>query len=152
MTIERYPISAAVLAAVQTSGFPADLARKPDDGGWTLGSPPGPDSQFTPYTVVVPRSASSSDGPIADSSADWRLPYQLTSYGVNGEQVERLADRVRLAVAGMVKTSVTTDSGVYKVQKVGTDALGAVDRVDQTEPPFYVQTDTLVVWVSKEIT
>jgi hypothetical protein len=36
--------------------------------------------------------------------------------------------------------------------KVSFTSVGAVTRVDQTDPPFYTQTDTIEVWVSKEPT
>jgi hypothetical protein len=151
-TLERYPVSVAIRDAISQAGFPVGLAIKPEEGGWVQGSPPGPGSTFAPYAVLVPNGASVSSGPVSDSNADWRLPYTVTAYGVTGEQAERLADRCRLAVAGIVKTTISVTTGSYKVQKVGLSTIGQVTRQDQTEPPFYTQTDTIEVWLSREFT
>jgi hypothetical protein len=151
---ERYPISTATLAALNSAGFPAALAEKPGDGGWR-GAPASDGSNFHPYTVLVPATVSTQIAPDLGYGQDhWRVPYLVNIYAVRGDQCELLSDRCRVALAGMVDSTITaTQAGlVYAVMKVSFTSVGAVTRVDQTDPPFYTQTDTIEVWVSKEPT
>ena len=149
--LQRYPVTQALLTAVKTTGFPSDVCLLPKDGGWRSGAPAGPSSIFTPYSTIIPRTASFSIGPIGDVQGDWHLPYDLNFYAIRGDEVELLADDVRVAVAGMVGSSITVQGPSYKILKINHAVVGQITRVDQSDPPFYIQTDTIEVWVSKEL-
>lgn len=148
--LQRYPVTQAVLAAVKSAGYPSDVALRPKDGGWT-GQPGGPDSFFQPYSVVIPRTASFSGGPIAEPQGDWHLPYDINYYGIRADEIDLFADDARVALAEMVRSSITVQGPSYRVQKIALVTIGQITRVDQSDPPFYIQTDTIEVWVSKEL-
>lgn len=149
--IYRSPFTAAVLDACRSLGKPVGDADVPEIAyGWD-GQPSSPGSSFTPYLVVYPQAATVSSGPIASPSADWQLPYVLTSYGATREQCEWLADRARNAIRSLKDTTMAGGDGQYTVIKAGTASIGTVSRQDVTDPPFFAQTDTVVVWVSKEL-
>jgi len=151
--MERHPFTLAITAGLEAAGFPVGVAERPDGGGWE-GEPNTPlAGLFRPYVVVVPLTASTSSGPMAvDSQGDWRLPYSVTSYAIRGDQVERIADRVRAVVLALSRAAVTTSGGGYRVVKVNLSAIGQVNRADQTDPPFYAQTDSVELWANKEPT
>jgi hypothetical protein len=150
--LQRGPITKAVLAAARSTDFPAEVALIPKDGGWRDGAPAGDRSLFTPYTVVVPQTASFSTGALDYGQDDWHLPYAFNYYAIQNTQIEDFADLVRVAVAGIVGSVVPILSGPdYKIIKVAFPSVGGVVRVDQSEPPFYIQTDAVEVWVSREL-
>jgi hypothetical protein len=149
--LQRAPVTKALLAVVKTAGFPSEVALIPKDGGWRNGAPAAPESVFTPYTVIIPRTAGFSTGPISEPQGDWHLPYDINVYAIRGDETELLADAVRVAAAGMVGSSITVQGPSYKIQKIALTAIGQITRVDQSDPPFYIQTDTLEVWVGKEL-
>lgn len=150
--LQRGPITKAVLAAARSTEFPAEVALIPKDGGWRDGAPAGNLSLFTPYTVVVPQTASFTTGALDYGQDDWHLPYAFNYYAIQNTQIEDFADLVRVAVAGIVGSVVPILSGPdYKIIKVAFPSVGGVVRVDQSEPPFYIQTDAVEVWVSREL-
>lgn len=132
------------------AGIPVGDGVIPPDSGWS-GEPNAPTSHFRPYLVVLPMVANQSSGPISDSQADWRLPYGLFYYAVSRVQVEWLADRSRHVLASLVHTTVVLNSVDYEVQQVRTDMIGGATRVDQTDPPYWSQTDSQNIWISKEL-
>ena len=149
--LQRFPVTQAILAAAKSAGYPSDVALIPKDGGWRSGPPGGPGATFEPYSTIIPRMSTFSVGPIGDPMGDWHLPYDLNFYCIRGDETELLADTVRVAVAGMVGSSITVPLGAaYKVIKVNLPVIGQVTRVDLSDPPFYIQTDTIEVWVAKE--
>jgi len=148
--IARRTFTATVVTAAETAGKPVGLANAPLDGGWQ-GQPNSDGTNFVPYVVVYPTSASWSAGPVSDPSADRHLPYSLGSYGVLPDQTEWMADLVRAAVASLSKTTITVGSESYKVQKVDVEVLGALLRYDQTDPPFWGQVDQISFWLTKEL-
>jgi len=145
--IERWPFSKLALAAIEGVGFPAAVAERPRAGGWTGEVNVSP---FVPYAVLIPQTANASSGPISDAQADWKLPYTVATFTLEWDQCERVADRVRAALAGMVRAQVASSTGSYRVIKVNLTTIGQVNRSDQTDPPFYTQTDAFEVWANKE--
>ena len=117
--LQRGPITKAVLAAARSTDFPAEVALIPKDGGWRDGAPAGDRSLFTPYTVVVPQTASFTTGALDYGQDDWHLPYAFNYYAIQNTQIEDFADLVRVAVAGIVGSVVPILSGPdYKIIKV----------------------------------
>lgn len=134
------------MAAVALTGH----SRAPDNAGW-VGDPNADGSNFTPYVVVTPLTASPATGPFDDSSADRNFPYSITSYGVLPEQVEWQADRARAVAETLAKQIIELEDGVnYKVNQVRTDVIGGIVRVDQMDPSYYGQADQMVLWMAKQ--
>jgi hypothetical protein len=139
-----------MLDQMATTGQPVGDAISPVGGGWS-GQPNADGSNFTPYVVLTPGPASVSSGPFGDTQADWQLGYTITSFGVSREQCEWMADSSRVAALTLARTTVMLNGDGYAVQQVREQVLGPVQRVDATEPPYFGQTDTLQVWISKEL-
>ena len=140
----------AMLDQLGTSGQPVGDAISPPGGGWA-GQPNSDGSNFVPYVVLTPGPASVSTGPFGDTQADWQLGYTITSFGVSREQCEWMADTARFAALTLARTTVMLNGDGYAVQQVREQVLGPIQRVDATEPAFFGQTDTLQVWISKEL-
>lgn len=148
--IKRAVLSAYFTSTIATyTKFPCDLSRTPAGAGW-MSDINTEGSVFTPYTIINPGLASSSEGPFFQSQADWKLPYSCTAYGVEPRQTETLADMVRTAVGSLQQKDIQLDDGVYFVQQVRVDSIGGLVRADVLDPPYWMQTDTVSIWVSKE--
>ena len=145
--IERRLLSAAVVTAIEATGKPVGLADAPGGGGWS-GQPNMDGSNFTPYTVVTPNTATMATGPFDDPQGDRQVPYSLASFGVLPEQAEWMADEARSAVELMKKTTVTLGDRDYKVQQVRADVMGGLQRVDSTDPPYWGQVDVVTLWLT----
>lgn len=88
--IDRAPVSKAVQDMIaKATGRPCGLGKLP----LTNGKP-----AEVPYTVLYPLGGSARGAPLADSSEDAELVYQLTSVGGRTDQAEWMADRGRRAV------------------------------------------------------
>jgi hypothetical protein len=147
--IERSPFTRLCIAAIEGAGFPAAVSERPRAGGWQ-GDPNAPGVPFVPYAVLVPQTANVSSGPIGDPQGDWRLPYSVGTYAITGDQCEQAADRVRAVLAALVRSAVASSGPSYRVVKVNVTTLGSVNRVDQTDPPYFTETDAFEVWANKE--
>jgi hypothetical protein len=145
--IERRLLSAAVVTAAESTGKPVGLAHAPKGGGWQ-GQPNLDTSDFVTYAVVTPQTATNAMGPMSDPQADRQIPYALSCFGLTPEQTEWMADKTRAAVEALKKTTVVLGDGSYKVQQVRTDVIGGLQRVDQTEPPYWGQTDVVTLWLT----
>lgn len=145
--IERRLLTAAVVDAVETTGKPVGLANAPLAGGWQ-GQPNADGSNFVPYSVVTPNTATMASGPFDDPRADRQMPYSIASFGVLPEQTEWMADEARAAVATLSKTTVALGDRSYKVQQVRADVVGGLQRVDSTEPPYWGQVDVVILWLT----
>lgn len=154
--IERGPITAAVLVAAATQGKPVGDSEAPRGGiaGWQGAQPNADGSNFIPYSVVTPMGASAGQGPLSDSQADVVFPYAVISYGVSRQQVEWQADAVRTAIATIAGQDVTMYLGApnqyqRRIQQVVTQQFGTVQRVAETDPPYYGQSDVVSLWTSR---
>ena len=83
--IERRLLSAEVVSAIaDTTALPVGLAHAPSGGGWT-GAPNLDGSNFTPYCVVTPNTATLASGSFDEPQGDRQLPYTISSFGVMPE-------------------------------------------------------------------
>ena len=142
--IKRGLLTDAVLAAAANSGFPIGDAEAPDDGGWQGEINK---SNFVPYSVVTPTPSQRITGPITGPNDDVVFTYVLTSFGVSRKQCELMADAVRAAVRGLKGTDVEMGH-TRRVQYVGIESFGQVSRLDQVEPAYYAQSDTVSVYTT----
>jgi hypothetical protein len=147
--LERRLLSAAIVDAIFTdTDMPTGLAHAPKDGGWD-GQPNLDGSNFVAYAVVTPQTATQASGPMSDPQADRLLPYAVSSFGVQPEQTEWMADKARAAVEGLKKTNIVLGDATYKIQQVRTDVIGGLTRVDSTEPAYWGQVDVLTLWLTR---
>lgn len=145
--IERRKLTAAL--AVALTGIDVGIAARPKDGGWQ-GTPNDDGTNFSPFAVLTPETATRSGGPLKDSKSEWQLPYNLGCYGISPEQAEWLADKARGLLDALRGTNVTLGAETYRIQQVYPSTIGAIRRIDITDPPHWGQNDTYTVWLSKE--
>lgn len=150
-TLHRAPVTAALLSLLALTNKPVGDAIMPANAGWSGNQPNKDGSNFTPYVVLTPGSATASSGSMAMPQADWRMPYSLSSFGVSRQQCEWMADRARYTADGLKGQTLDLTTGTFRVQMVAVDAIGGLVRVDATEPPYWGQIDQITIWLSKEI-
>jgi len=148
--IERRALTAALVTAIGTgTSMPVGLANSPINGGWD-GQPNADGSNFTPYSVITPQTATNATGPMNDPQADRQIPYAVSCFGVMPEQTEWMADKARAAAEALKKTTVALGDGNYRIQQVRTDVIGGLQRVDVSEPPYWGQTDVMTLWLTRD--
>lgn len=147
--IERRLLTAALIAALETGGARIGNNRAPADSGW-IGQPNKSGTNFVPYSVVAPMSSASSNGPISDFQADWELAYSVSSFGVSPEQCEWMADTSRSKADLLRGEVLELGDASYQILLVTASSVGAVQRVDAVDPPFWGQSDVLMVRIVKE--
>ena len=154
--LERGAVTAQVLIKAATIGKPIGDGEMPRGGvaGWQGGQPNADGTNFIPYTVITPLSVQMGTGPLSDSGTDVVIPYAVTSYGVSRQQCEWMADGVRAAIEGLHRADIVMYSGKAnqynrRVQQVVEQSIGPVQRVGDTDPPYYGQTDVVALWTSR---
>lgn len=148
-TLHRRPLTAALLESLLDAGKPVGDGVIPPGSAWS-GEPNAPGSTFTPYLVLSTMTANTSSGPVGDPQGDWRLPYLVQSFGASREQAEWMADEARELAGGLRGQVLVLGADRYKVQQVYSASIGAVNRVDTYDPPYWGQQDQIVVWLTKE--
>jgi hypothetical protein len=151
----RGPLTDVLIETLQTVGKPIGDAEAPTDGGWQ-GEPNTNGTNFVPYSTLLSGVGSSPSGPLSETSADWQLNYNLSSFGVSRTQCEWMADRARdslsvLKNSQQVLGPVNQISSTYTIQKVSFTAIGSIQRVDMTNPAYWGQVDQFTVWVTKGV-
>lgn len=121
----------------------------PVDAGWS-GDANAPSSVFVPYVVLTPAAASRSQGTFADPQDTWQLPYVLAAVGVQRQQSDWIAQRALDAFEASKKQKVELGTARWKIIDVSAQILGAPQRQDSTEPPFWQRNDTVMFFVTKE--
>jgi hypothetical protein len=150
MAFKRQKLTEAVMAAAEGIA-PVGLLQAPNNSGWDSKATGSAGAKFRPFSVLVPGMATlQAQQSFGLDENDWRCTYTVSSYGVSVTQAEQIADDVRNVIEAMTGASVTLE-GSYSVQQVRVSVIGAVQVVNSAEPPYYFQTDTYEVWVTKEI-
>lgn len=114
---------------------------KPDGCGWLNGEPNS--GVFAPYTVLGFVSGQQRDDTwrYVEGVRAWSLQWRLAHYGASRAQCDFIADRVRSAVADVVRSQV----GDYQVSGARWAALGGVLRDDSVNPALWSASDTLIL-------
>lgn len=146
----RADISTAFITHLEGAGLPVGFCQAPTNAGWDS-QPNLPGSQYHAYVVVWPLTASQSSGPLGDSGADWQVPYQVISYGIDPTQVENQSDLIRIRAAGLERDRIPTTNGDWFIQQVRATSIGAMARNDTYDPAEFSQIDVLTLWISKEL-
>lgn len=149
-SISRGPITSRLLDELVTEGFPVgDNAAPGVPFGWQ-GEPNAPGTTFTPWMSLSPGAASLQvQQGIGDSQSDWRLAYAVAYSGISRKQTEALADRMRMNLTNIVRESVATPTGDWRIQKVTCTAIGNTNRIGSAYPDYFTQADSFEVWVTK---
>lgn len=111
----------------------------PFEGGWKEGQPNR--KEFVPYVVLADAGSINNDPTITrypDFTANWTLKY----FGVSRKQVEWIAGKIRPLMHDIEKFQFGSNPP-YEVKHTKFTALGAVNRVDSTDPPFWQAFDTV---------
>lgn len=152
--IQRAELSKALLAVLRASDRPVGDVEMPRKGtaGW-VGQPNANGSNFIAYSVLTPLESAGGTGPLVEPGEDVWFSYAITSYGVSREQCEDQADIMRFQCAGIHKQTVTQWPGTpneygRRIQTVVVQTYGAVQRMGDTDPKFYGQTDTVSLWTT----
>lgn len=146
--LRRRPLTDLVIDKLKEAGKPVGTGEAPPEGGWT-GQANAPGSTFQPYHVIVPLTATNSSGPMNDPQADLQMPYALETFGLSQGNCEGAADKGREVLDELKKTSIELGSHTYKIQQVWVEVIGGVSRVAGADPPYYGETDTLVIWLTR---
>lgn len=157
VTLPRGAITTSLVATLDALALPVGDCDAPlAPHGWQ-GEPNASGSNFIPWVVLAPSTASNSSGSIGASQSEWRAIYFITIAGVTRKQTESVADKTRIVLSSAAQTKVTATTlttgadEVWSIQQVRVTSIGAVARNHGVSPPYYVQTDTVEVWLSKEL-
>lgn len=153
--IQRSPITGMLLATLTGTGIAVGDAVAPRGNiGW-VGQPNAEGTNFIPYAVLTPLPAQlgGSGGELTDPGGDVWFPYAITCYGVTREQVEDLADDLRIAAQRIRKVDIpqwsgTSDEYGRRIQSVVVQTYGAIQPLGDTDPRTYGQTDTVSLWTT----
>lgn len=122
-------------------------AIAPLDGGWSGGQPG--EGVFRPYVVVsTMATVANQNDPLGSDNTSWRANYSVRAVGGSRQQVEWAGDRSRLILSDIRRVTLDLE-GAWQVQRSRYDTLGAVQRNDSTDPPYWEATDTLALWMEK---
>lgn len=147
-TLSRRKLTDLLVATLEATSVPVGRGEAPPAGGWT-GQPNAPGSYFTPYYVLIPQAITATSGPVNDPQGDVQAPYALESFGLSQGNCEGTADKGREALDALKKTTVSLGTFTYTIQQVWVEVIGGVSRVAGTDPPYYGESDTLTVWLTR---
>lgn len=152
--IQRSALTSAVLAKLRTAGPPVGDAEQPRGGvaGW-IGQPNAEGTNFVAYSVLTPVQANMGDGTLAQPGQDVTFGYVVTSYGVSRAQCEDQADLMRFTLGSVHGLEVVQWPGTgyeYRrlIQSVIFTGYGPVQRMGDTDPKFYGQSDSIALWTT----
>lgn len=141
--IKRLSLTNAIITALQSIVLPQAGGNLlvgnqiiPKGSGW-VGEPNAPGSRFLPYIVVTTLTATQAEGPLGDSQADWVIPYAIQCFGVLPEQAQWVADQSRAVLKAMRNDILDLGDAHYKIDRVSTDTLGGINRIQVSNTPFY---------------
>jgi hypothetical protein len=135
------------------TGFPfpvGDNDNPTDPHGWQ-GEPNEAGTNFIPWISVGTGASSNSSGPQSASQADWRANYFVTTAGVARKQTDQLADQARDLLVKTQRQNIITTDGTWRIQQARVASIGGINRMPQTRPFYFVQTDVIELWLSREL-
>jgi hypothetical protein len=159
--IRRKPLTDAVLAAIRGLTLPdstpmlAEVGSMPLGAGWGTSQPNDPlGPGFAPYYVLTTMTAvpSQDAGSLAAPQEDWHIPYMVQSFGVAHQQAEWAGDEARTALDGLRGTILALGASNYRISQIWTSQIGGINRVPDSDPPYFSQQDGFTLWVAKRST
>ena len=118
----------------------------PYEGGWMEGQPNS--GVFVPYVVLVSQGAMPKVVTMCNSY-DWDVSWSLRSFGGSRRQCDWIATQVREAMEGIAKEVFGADP--YEVRNLMWGSLGAVQRIDTVDPPFWQVFDSFSLYCSRAV-
>lgn len=149
-TPDRGTLTNRVLSELRAAGLLVGDILAPDTAGWQT-QPGGDADVFVPYVTLTPQTVGSPSGSVEDPTEDWRIPYTLTSFAVDRNQVEDYADKVRRVLLGIRRREVTMSNGSWQWQQTQWVTIGAVGYTQIVNPTAFSQTDSMTIWLSKNL-
>ena len=150
--IYRRGLTALILATLANhTSAPVGDADVPDEAYGPSGTPGEPGYKFTPYSIVTPMSAGEGYGPISDTDSIFSFPYSVSSFGTTREQTEWIADMARNSFSSLRRQSFDGADGTYTIMKCRLTMIGGIQKSGQTAPHVFGQTDTVTVFLSKNV-
>ena len=120
----------------------------PEGGGWATGQPNK--GIFVPYIVVVSQGARVSTENFT-GFMDWRVTWSTRNFGGSRKQVDWVAQKSRESIDSINKTLFGESGDQYKIINVEWDSLGAVQRIDTVNPPFWQTFDSFALICSRVV-
>lgn len=149
------------LRAIQVNGancLVGDMAVPMPVGGvgpgWTRPGPNAPGGSFTPYLVLVPLTIAPAPGTgsIGEPQGDWHCPFGVQGFGAARDQAQWMLDLARDRMQELKTQILDLGDAHYKVSTVWQQTIGGVNRVPQTDPPYFGGIDQVTLWLSKRRT
>ncbi len=123
--------------------------KAPRGAGWD-GQPNKNEATFKPYAVINPLTSSGKTNAQFSSTEtgnDWQLPYSVSAFGVIPDQAELVADEMRTVIETLEEETIALGDETYEIRKVTIESIGALQRVDATDPEYYGQVDVVTIWI-----
>lgn len=153
VSLPRAQITTYVVETVlDTFPFPVGDNDEPTEPHGWQGDPNEAGTAFIPWISIGTGGSSNSSGPQSASAADWRANYFITSAGIARKQTDTMADLARDAMVKMTRQTILTDNGNWRIQQARVTSIGGINRMNQTRPFYFVQTDVIELWLSRELT
>lgn len=135
---------------LRLTGTPASLligdGVAPTAGGWGTGAPNV--GTFTPYTVLAFEGAIPTNPEVARAEPDWETRWQLRHYAGSRDQGDWQALRARERVVSALQVIFGVNVQ-YKIAALRWNSLGAMQRNDTTDPPYWQASDVVVLSASR---
>ena len=120
---------------------------KPNETGW-LGGQPG-DDIFRPYLVLVSGGATPIGQDLETSTPMFGVTFSLRCFGGSRKQCDWMATQARSALFHVIREVFGDPKGdptkYWAVMGLTWGSLGALTRVDATDPPFWQVADTFTL-------
>lgn len=139
-----------LLGLLTSDGVNADLlvgdGVAPLEGGWTTGTPNT--GGFVPYVVLGFEGAMPTNSDLAYADPEWTTRWSMRHYGATREQADWIATAARTRILGALQLPFGT---VDPFRSIGINwsSLGAMQRNDATDPPYWSSSDNLNLVVSR---
>lgn len=115
------------------------------------GEPNADGSNFIPWISIGTGTSTRSTGSLATSQSDWQANYFVTSAGVARKQTDQTADLARDFLVKLERQKIITTNGTWKLQQARVTSIGGIQRMNPARPHYFVQTDVIEFWLSREI-
>lgn len=157
--LRRAPVSKWLEEFLTENGFTVALMSAEDKHGiktlgWQ-GEAQKPGSVFEPYGIIIPSNVSKPPTTALQVNAsDWDLPYMLTIFGVDVQQVEDIADDIRQLSGPFHRNDRPTlvmNGHEWGISRITNTGIGGVGWNNQVSPAMYSQTDSYEVTLSRSI-
>jgi len=119
-----------VVQTISAAGISVGDHIAPPDAGWSQGQPGS--GTFTAYTVVFAMQSQVRPTTLCVKGYEIGLVLQTRTFGANRSQADHIAAKVREALHG-----ITVEIPGFKANPLWCSAIGAVDRMDDTDPKMW---------------